>query len=98
MKTCRECQFSAPNRTAEELHLTLENALWSKVGLNVVYMSKDVGFSKIVAMRDYLSGWLEAKPMKSADSQSVAPFIFNWISRFGLMGHVILTMDPKIKG
>ena len=31
-------------------------------------MPKDAGFSKIVAMRDYLSGWLEGKPIKSDDS------------------------------
>ena len=53
--TCRECQFRAPNRTAEELHATLENSLCSKVGLDVVYMPKYAGFSKIVAMTDYLS-------------------------------------------
>ena len=44
VKTCRECQFRAPNSTAEKLHPTLENALWSKVGLDVVYMPKDAGF------------------------------------------------------
>ena len=52
----------------EELHPTLENTFLSKVGLDVVYMPKDAGFSKIVAMRDYLSAWLEAKAIKSADS------------------------------
>ena len=83
---------------AEELHPTLENALWSKVGLDVVYMPKDTGFSKIVAMRDYLSGWLEAKPIKSADSQSVAPFIFDWITRFGLMCQLICDNGPENKG
>ena len=49
-------------------------------------------------MRDYLSGWLEAKPIKSADSQSVAPFIFDWITRFGLMGQLICENGPENKG
>ena len=31
-------------------------------------MPKDAGFSKIVAMRDYFSGWLEGKLIKSDDS------------------------------
>ena len=31
---------------AEELHPTLENALWSKVGLDVVYMPKAQGFQR----------------------------------------------------
>ena len=67
----------------------MENTLWSKVGLNVVYMPKHVGFQKIVAMRDYLSGQLEAKAIKSADSQNVAHFIFYWISRFGSIGQLV---------
>ena len=46
-------------------------------------------------MRDYLSGWLEAKPIKSVDSQSVAPFIFDWITRFGLMGQLICDNGPE---
>ena len=96
-KTVRECQFRAPNRTAKELHPTLENALWSKVGLDVVYMPKDAGFSKIVAMRDYLAGCLEAKPIKSADRQSVEPLIFDWITRFGLIGQLICDNGPENK-
>ena len=61
-------------------------------------MPKHAGFSKIVAMSDYLSGWLEAKPIKSAHSQSVAPFIFDWITRFGLMGQLIWDNGPENKG
>ena len=61
----------------EELHPKLENALWLKVGLDVVYMPKEDGFAKIVAMRDYVSGWLQAKATKSADSQSVASYVFD---------------------
>ena len=64
----------------------------------MVYMPKDAGFSKMVAMRDYLSGWLEAKHIKSADSKSVAPFIFDWITRFGLIGQLICDNGPENKG
>ena len=52
----------------EKLHPMLENTLWSKIALDVVYMPKDAGFSKSVAMRDYIWLWLEAKAIKSADS------------------------------
>jgi len=30
-----------------------------RVGLDVIYMPPNEGFSKIVAMREYLSGWVE---------------------------------------
>ena len=61
-------------------------------------MPEAAGFSKIVAMRDYLSGWLEAKPIKHADSQSVVPFMFDWNTRFGLMGQLICDNGHKNKG
>jgi len=75
VKTCEECQKRATIRVTEELHTTLENSLWLRVGLDVVYMPMDKGFSKIVAMRKYLSGWVEAKSLKKADSKNVAAFI-----------------------
>ena len=52
-------------------------------------MPKDAGFSKSVAMRDYLWRWLEAKAIKSADSWSDVPLMFDWILKFGLMGQLV---------
>ena len=45
-------------------------------------------FLKIVAMRKYLSGWVETKSLKKADSKNVAAFIHEWI-RFGVPGMII---------
>ena len=61
-------------------------------------MPKDASFCTIVAMGDYLSGWLEATAIKSADSQSVAPIVFHWISRFGLIGQLVCDNGSQIKG
>ena len=61
VKTCEPCQKRKPRQFNEELHLTLYNALWRKVGLDVVHMSKNAGFGYLVAMRDNFSGWVEAK-------------------------------------
>ena len=52
-------------------------------------MPMDEGFTKIVAMREYLSGLIEAKPLKKTDSKSVAAFIHEWITRFGVPGMII---------
>ena len=43
VKTCEECQKRATIRVTEELHTTLENSLWLRVGLDVVYMPMDKG-------------------------------------------------------
>ena len=36
-----------------------QRSMAKRVGLDVVYMPPNEGFSKIVAMREYLSGWVE---------------------------------------
>jgi len=55
----------------------------------MVYMPLNEGFSKIVAMREYLSGWIEAKALRNMDSKSVAAFVHEWIVRFGIPGMII---------
>jgi len=89
VKSCEECQKRATIRATEELHPTLENSLWLRVGLDIVYMPMDEEFMKIVAMWEYLSEWIEAKPPKKADSKSVAAFIYEWITRYGVPGMII---------
>ena len=66
----------APIWVIEALRPSLDNALWARVGLDMVYMPHNVGFSKIVALRDYLIGWLEAKAEKSADSRTISAFLY----------------------
>ena len=61
VKTCEQCHKRPPDQVDEELHLTLYSTLWSKVGLDVVHMLKNVGFGYLVARRDNFSGWVEAK-------------------------------------
>ena len=63
-----------------------------------MYMPKNAGFSKIVAMRDYLSGWVEAKAISNSDGSTIAPFVHDWICRFGLMGALISNNGPENKG
>jgi len=55
VKTCKECEKRSPIRVTEKLHPTLDNALWQRVGLDVIHMLANEGFSRIVAMREYLS-------------------------------------------
>jgi len=89
VKTCEECQKRSPIRVTEELHPTLDNALWQRVGLDMIHMTANKGFSRIVAMREYLSRWVEAKALKNTDSENVVAFVHEWIVRFGAPGIII---------
>jgi len=97
VKTCEECQKRSPIGVTEELHPTLDIPLWQRVGLDVVYMPLNEGFSKIVAMREYLCGWIEAKALRNADSKSVAAFVHEWIVRYGIPGMIIYDNGPENK-
>jgi len=63
----------------------------------VVYMPLNEGFSKIVTIREYLSGWIEAKALRNADSKSVAAFVPEWIVRFEIPGMIIHDNGPENK-
>jgi len=97
VKTSEECRKRLPIRVMEELPPTLDNPLWQRVGLDVVYMPLNKGFYNLVAMRKYLSGWIEAKAFKNADSKSVAAFVHEWIVRFGIPGMIIHDNGPENK-
>lgn len=60
-------------------------------------MLMNEGFSWIVAMREYLSGWVEVKALKNADSNSVAAFVHEWIVRFGIPGMIVHNNGPENK-
>jgi len=63
----------------------------------VVYMPLNEGFSKIVAIREYLSGWIEAKALRNADSKSVAAFVHEWIVKFRIPVMIIHDNGPENK-
>jgi len=76
-------------RVTEELHPTLENSLWLRIVLDIVYMLMDEEFTKIVVIWEYLSRWIEVKPLKKAYSKSATAFIHEWITRYGVPGMII---------
>ena len=77
VKTCEVCQRKSKKRFEEELHPTATRIIWEKVGVDVVYMPMSVsGNSFAVFARDDLSGWVEGRALKAANSESVAKFLY----------------------
>ena len=52
-------------------------------------MPKDEGYGYLAVMRDDLSGWPEAEPMRKNDSFTMSKFIKKWVHRFGIPGRVV---------
>ena len=85
-KSCEVCQKRSQLRYEEPLHPTFSTYVWQKVGVDVVFMpvTKD-GYGFIVFARDDLSGWVEARPLKSNNSHEVSRFLYeDVICRHGL--------------
>lgn len=62
IKRCEECQKHPNIRGEEPLHSILLPSLWRKVGLDIIRMPASGGFKYLVALREDLTAWLEAKP------------------------------------
>ena len=91
LRTCPECQKRDPTRIEEVLHPTYVSFLFQKVGLDVVYMPPCMGFNFIVLARCDLSGWVEGRALRKADSPAVAKFMWeDIICRHGCFGRLVI--------
>ena len=92
VQSCEECQRRKRIRYEEPLHPTWSATVWEKVGIDVVFMPTSIeGYEYIVFARDDLSGWVEARALRRADSHSVATFIYeDLICRHGLPQRVVM--------
>ena len=98
VRSCERCQMRDPTRQEEALHPTWISLCWAKVGLDVVYMPSREGKKFLVAARDDLSGWVEARAIGNANSLSVARFLWeDVICRHGCFGRLIVDGGPENK-
>jgi len=91
VKTCEECQRRARVRYEEPLHPTWSIIVWEKVGIDIVHMPESGGFKFIVFARDDLSGWVEGRAIRAANSRNVAKFIYeDVICRHGCPRRIVM--------
>ena len=94
VKSCEGCQRRSRARQEEPLHPTWSLTVWEKVGIDIVYMpwtAKEGGAGFVVFARDDLSGWVEGRAIKAADSKNVAKFIYeDIICRHGCPRRIVL--------
>ena len=91
VKSCEFCQKRAKNQVEEPLHPTWSIMVWQKIGIDIVYMPVVDGFGFIVFARDDLSGWVEGKALKNANSANVSKFIYeDVICRHGCPLRIVL--------
>jgi hypothetical protein len=78
---------------------TYTTTVWEKVGLDVVHMPSSGGYKYIVFARDDLSGWVEGRALTSANSASVAKFVYeDVIVRHGCPRRIVVDGGSENKG
>ena len=68
------------------------NRLWQRVGLDISYLPRtESGHHLLVVAREYLSGWVEARPLSKGSSKKVADFFYEEIiCRYGMPESVVV--------
>lgn len=100
IRSCPQCQRWAPQRYEEVAQSTTPPAwiMW-KIHLDVQHMPPDQGQKYLLEARCDLSGFLEAQPMREANSRNVRLFLeTHLICRYGLPGIVVVDGGSEFKG
>jgi RNase H-like domain found in reverse transcriptase/Integrase zinc binding domain len=94
-KTCAPCQMRRPNTEEEALHPTYVSVMWQKVHMDAVYMNFDRDHKYLVTLRDDLSGWIEAEPLKELNGPAVVKFVTKVVQRFGIFSKLVVDGGPE---
>ncbi len=86
VKTCRECQFQGKAKKNNELHPIPVGGPWDRIGIDIVgpLPVTERGNRYIVTCIDYMTKWVEAKPLPDKSARQVAWFLYEEIiCRYG---------------
>jgi len=100
VNTCKECQMWSPRRYEERAQSTEPPAwiMW-KIHLDIQHMPTDHGMRYLIEARCDLSGFVEAQPLRAANSKNIASFLeTHLVHRYGLPGTVVVDGGTEFKG
>lgn len=99
-RTCRECQLRSAYRPKIQLNPTYVPTILRKINMDVVDMSiASDGYRYIIDARDDLTGWIEARMLKTKDANSVADFLYqDLICRFGCIPQITSDNGKEFEG
>ena len=74
VKTCRECQFQGSAKKNNELHPIPVEGPWERIGIDIVgpLPVTEQENRYIVTCIDYMTKWIEAKPLFDKSARQVA--------------------------
>ncbi|KAJ5747177.1 uncharacterized protein N7511_000772 [Penicillium nucicola] len=96
VRTCVECQARDPVRLSEPANVTTLLRMFDRWYVDTTHMPAEDGVKIVIQGREAVSGWVEARTLASADSESVQSFIFeDIICRHGYPREIVMDDGPE---
>ena len=97
--SCHQCQIRSTKKVEVPPHISAPEALFSTIYVDTMVMPLSAGFRFIVAARDDLTGFTEARAIRKNDSKTLAKFFHEQIyCRYGAVNKVVTDNGPEVKG
>lgn len=100
VRSCAQCQLRSRTRPKEPLNVAYPQTILRKIHLDTVHMPKGSGgYKYILHAHDDLSGWTEARAVRTCDSKVWARFLFEEVlARYSCVPLFIVDGGPEFKG
>lgn len=91
LKYCERCQFTKTRKLEKIIEpmkpVPVPSRCWAKIGIDLIGPLKETtnGMKYICTCVDYFSKWLEAKPLQNKTGIEVANFLYQLMTRYGVM-------------
>ena len=97
--SCKKCQLKSKTRLEEALFPTRASRLFTDLAIDVVHLPNAEGYTGLVICRDKLSGWPEARALRTITAKAIADFIWqDVICRHGIFGRLTVDGGAEFKG
>jgi hypothetical protein len=99
IQMCHTCQIHSTEKLYIPLNISTSTTVFSKIYLDVMYMSKAQAYQYIVTARDGLTGTAEGWKLRKATSHAVANFIFEeLLCCYSQIQQIVTDNGPEVKG
>jgi hypothetical protein len=98
VQTCHECQLRTLRKPDVALTVQHPKGIFRKVHMDAMHMTKAGGYQWILAARDDLTGWIEARKVTSLSSKVWSQFIWEEIfCRWGAVTQIVTDNGSDVK-
>ena len=85
VKKCEQCQKQGDLKSpkADLKLIPILSTMMKQMGVDICNLPETDGYCHVIVLIDYLSKWLEAKPIKDKSAPTVAQFLYEVMCRHG---------------